>query len=232
MACKKLTHCSSILDYYEFVQVSRDDQSILTFNRHEQPVLACSIHPTKDWAMTSGENNKTYIWNTSTKVFLYELRGHLRAVTCCAFSADGNFIASGDKVGKILLFKIVSEKIWIYWDYSMGPMSWIKWHPWKNVLIGGAKNGAIYIWTIASNDVNVLTSPYCKCNTGEVTYDGKKLVAGYANGLVRLWDLKTFTCINEFVSSHPLGHVKSVGAICCAPDRQFYLAGSEGEWIL
>lgn len=54
------------------------------------------------------------------------------------------------------------------WEFSMGDMSWMKWHKAAYVLAAGAESGEIYIWRIPSGDCKVLLGGGEKCETAEV----------------------------------------------------------------
>lgn len=202
------------------------DESILTFDRHKAAVFTCSLHPSKDWASTGGEDDMGYIWDINTGEVIYEITGHKDTLINCTFNADGNYLVSGDMAGEVQVFKL-SDGIKKVWEYSMGDMCWLKWHPNANVLMAGAESGEIYIWRIPSGECKILPGQGEKCDSGELTCDGKKLLAGYGNGVLRLWDIKTATVVNEVTSSHPLGHSENVAAVSCDPENPLYMSGCE-----
>lgn len=202
------------------------DESILTFDKHKSPVFSCSLHPSKSWACTGGEDDMGYVWDTNTGEVVYEITGHKDTVIGCSFNFDGTYLASGDIAGEIQVFKFADgfRKVW---EYSMGDMCWMKWHPSANVLMAGAESGEIYVWRIPSGDCKILPGQGQKCEAAELTGDGKKIFAGYGDGTLRLWDIKSSTVISEVTSTHPLAHTDNVSAVSCDPENPLYMSGSE-----
>lgn len=203
------------------------DESIMTFDKHKSPVFTCSLHPSKDWASTGGEDDMGYVWDTNTGEVIHEISGHKDTVLSCTFNFDGNYLASGDIAGEIQVFKLADDGIRKIWEYSMGDMCWMNWHPSANVLMAGAESGEIYVWRIPSGDCKILPGQGHKCESGELTGDGKKLFAGYGDGVLRLWDIKTSTVINEVTSTHPLAHTENISAVSCDPENPLYMSGGE-----
>ena len=92
--------------------------------------------------------------------------------------------------GEIKAFKVDKgyKKVW---EFSIGDMSWLKWHTKANVLMAGSDTGEIYIWRIPSGDCKVLQGSGAKCEVAVLTSDNLKLAAGYGDGCFKLWDIKT-----------------------------------------
>lgn len=120
---------------------------------------------------------------------VFEVTEHKDSVIAAEFSYDGNYIATGDMAGELKVFKIEKnyKKVW---EFSMGDMSWMKWHRKSNVLLAGSEVGEIYIWRIPSGDCKVLQGAGDKCEVAIFTSDDKRLAAGYDDGTFKLWDIK------------------------------------------
>jgi ribosome assembly protein SQT1 len=72
-----------------------------------------------------------------------------------------------------------------------GDLTWSFWHFGSNVLFAGCEDGSIYMWKVPSGDCKILTAVGSKCECATLLPDGKRLVAGYENGAVKLFDLKS-----------------------------------------
>lgn len=96
-----------LLDYEEeedYVSEPRSpvpDDAILTFRQHTASVFTCSVHPSKDWAVTGGEDDKAFVWNTQTGEVIHTIEGHKDTVIVAHFSHDGSYLATGDMAGEI-----------------------------------------------------------------------------------------------------------------------------------
>lgn len=82
---------------YEF-----QDESIQGFFDHYEPVYSVDIHPTQlNVACSGGGNDKAYLWRIDNGELIAVLTPHSDSVVGVAFSADGQFIATGSMDGKI-----------------------------------------------------------------------------------------------------------------------------------
>ncbi|XP_053687683.1 angio-associated migratory cell protein isoform X2 [Sabethes cyaneus] len=217
-------------DYGDYIP-ERDD-ALLTFEKHTAPVFCGSLHPTEDLAVTGGEDDKAYVWNTTSGAVKFEVPGHSDSVIGCEFSYDGTFLATGDIAGLIQVFKVTQDfkKVW---EFTMGDMCWLKWHFGAHVLLAGADSGEIYVWRIPSGDCKVLQGFGEKCDVAKLTNDGKSLAAGYGNGAFKIWDLKTSTTSLDVAPSTSSGQVSNIISMSIDRDSQLIATGSEeGKVVL
>lgn len=114
----------------------------------------------------------------------------------------------------------------------MGDMSWMRWHTAANVLLAGGESGEVYVWRIPSGDCKVLQGNGHKSEVGELTNDGKKLIVGYGDGTIKLWDIKASSVVQEILADSPLGHSSAITCIAADPDNGIFLSGSEDGKIL
>lgn len=172
------------------------DDSILTFKGHKDSLFCGSFNPSGDLAVTGGEDDKAYVWSTETGEIVFEVKDHKDSVIAAAFSNDGTYLATGDMAGDVKAFR-VDKDFKKVWEFSMGDMSWLKWHSKANVLMAGAESGEVYIWRIPSGDCKFLGGEGVKCEVGVLTSDDKRLACGYADGSIKLWDIKTQQVISN-----------------------------------
>lgn len=217
-------------DVEETAGPSRDD-AVFTFVGHTGPVFCGSLHPTEKLAVTGGEDDKAYVWNTDTGDIVFEVTGHNDSVIAADFSSDGAYLMTGDMAGRIQVFKL-SQDYKLAWDFDMGDMSWLQWHPAANVLLAGAETGESYVWRIPSGDCKVFEGNGNKSENGVVTADGKRLVVGYADGTVKLWDIRSSTVVQNITPGQPLAHEDTITSSAVDPDNGIFLTGSEDGKIL
>lgn len=208
----------------------RDDAKV-TFSSHEGPVFCGSLHPTESLAVTGGEDDKAFVWSTETGNVVFVAADHKDTVTAAEFSADGNYLATGDMAGFIQVFKVTQDYKTVF-DFEIGDMSWMLWHPAANVLFAGADSGETYVWRIPSGDCKVLQGNGHKAEMGSIGADGKTLVVGYTDGAVKVWDIKSSSVIQDITSDSPFGHTGAVTSIAVDPDNGRFLTGSEDGKIL
>lgn len=175
-------------DENDNIAPERDD-SILTFAKHSDSLFCGSFNPDGTLAVTGGEDDKAFVWAVDTGNVVFEVTEHKDSVIAAEFSYDGTFLATGDMAGEIKVFKVEKDYKKV-WEFSMGDMSWLKWHRKANVLLAGSEVGDVYIWRVPSGDCKVLGGEGNKCEVATFTSDDKKLAAGYGDGTFKLWDVK------------------------------------------
>ncbi|XP_068158516.1 angio-associated migratory cell protein [Drosophila tropicalis] len=214
------------------------DEAVVTFKKHTAPVFACGLHPQNSWAVTGSEDDKAYVWDVATGEVLFEIVEHKDTVTEAHFSHDGLYLATGDLSGEIFVFKLNEQKeenpiFHKVWEYSMSDMTWMFWHRGAHVLLAGSDSGEIYVWRIPSGDCKILPGESSRCEAGELSGDGKKLLTAYINGTVRLWDLKSCQVLMEVNEQHPMGFQEITHAVvACEKDSPFYICGEANGKLL
>lgn len=214
------------------------DDSILTFQQHSAPVFSCAMHPQNDLCATGGEDDKVYVWNRKTGQVVHEITDHKDTVTEVHFNHDGSYLATGDMAGELLLHKLqevatnddnkeAGLTIRKVWEYSMGDMSWMRWHRAANVLVAGSEDGEIYIFRLPAGECKILPGQGVRCASGEITGDGKKLFASYNNGTCKLWDIKTASIVMEINEQHPMIHQEGSTIVACDKESPLYMSGDE-----
>lgn len=210
----------------EDVYIPERDDAVLTFIKHNGPVFCAALHPTEDLAVTGGEDDKAFVWNTKTGATVFEVTGHTDSVIACEFSYDGVFVATGDMAGQIQVFKSTQDYKKV-WDFTVGDMCWMKWHFGAHVLLAGADTGEIYVWRIPSGDCKVLQGFGEKCEVAKLSHDGKKIAAGYGNGAFKIWDIKTGAPTLDHAPNEATGHTSNITSISIDRDSQLIVTGSE-----
>uniref|UniRef100_A0A182PAX4 Uncharacterized protein n=1 Tax=Anopheles epiroticus TaxID=199890 RepID=A0A182PAX4_9DIPT len=200
------------------------DDARLTFSKHTSSVFCCDLHPTEELAVTGGEDDKAYVWSTRTGEVVHEVTNHGDSVVAVGFSYDGVFVATGDMAGYIQVFK-VSQGYRKVWELTVGDIGWMRWHMGAHVLMAGCESGEVYVWRIPSGDCKVLPGNDIGTEAAELTHDGKKLLVGYQNGQVKLWDLKLGTPILEVDST--VGHKGNVTTVAVDQESQLFMTGCE-----
>lgn len=212
------------------------DDAVITFRKHTGSVFCGSLHPTLDLAVTGGEDDRAYVWATDTGDVVHEVTNHRDTIVAAAFSSDGNYLAIGDMAGELEVLKLSNDYKKV-WEYSMGDMVWMQWHTATNVLMAGGASGEVYVWRIPSGDCKVLAGNGQQSECGTLTADGKRLIVGYADGSVRLWDIKTSTCVRciegaEEESSTQMAHTEAVTCIAADPENGLFLTGSQDGVVM
>ncbi|KAM6945395.1 angio-associated migratory cell protein [Aplochiton taeniatus] len=204
------------------MEEERDD-SELTFSRHTGSVFCVSLDPlTNSLAVTGGEDDVAYVWKVNDGEVLIQCKGHRDSVTCASFSHDSSLVATGDMGGMIKVWKVESKEE--IWSFEVGDLEWLQWHPGAPVLLAGAADGNVWMWKVPAGDCKTLQGPGCQATSGKVLPDGKRVVVGYENGTVRLWDLKNASALHVLKGQD--GHRGALTCLACNQDGSLVLTGS------
>lgn len=202
---------------------AEQDDSELTFSKHTGSVFCVSLDPaTNSMAVTGGEDDKAFVWRVSDGEVLLECTGHKDSVTCAVFSHDSAMVATGDMSGVIKVWKVETKEE--VWSFEVGDLEWLEWHPCAPVLLAGTDDGNMWMWKIPSGDCKTFQSSACQATSGKVLPDGKRAVAGYEDGTVRVWDLKQGNAIHTIKGQD--GHQGALTCLTCNKDGSLVLTGS------
>lgn len=213
----------------EGMEEDEEDHAATVFIKHTGSVFCGSLSKDGKLAATGGEDDKAYIWNTATGEVIHECTGHQDSVIFADFNHDDSYIATGDMSGIIQVWKMSNkERIW---DFNTGDATWMKWHKQANVLFAGCVEGEIYMWKIPTGECKIFQSFGQRSENAALASDGKKLVAGYGDGTIRIWDLKEGT-VHATIPTF-MGHNESITALDCQPDGQVIISSAvDGKTIL
>ncbi|XP_017878587.1 angio-associated migratory cell protein [Ceratina calcarata] len=204
--------------------------SVFVFTTHKLGSVFCgSLTKNGKLATTGGEEDKAYVWDTSTGEIVLDCVGHKDSIIYSAFNHDESLVATGDMSGMIQVWRLSNKsKIW---DYNMGDATWMMWHPGTNVLLAGSVDGEVYMWKIPDGDCKILQGYGCRAETGAIFPDGKRIAVGYEDGIIKIYDLKTNTVLSTISSA--LSHSSTITTIDCHPDNNIVLSAAvDGKTII
>lgn len=69
-------------------------------------------------AVTGGEDDLAYVWDTESSEVVLECTGHEDSVIFAGFNFDNSYVATGDMSGNIKVWKLKDKST--VWDYCMG----------------------------------------------------------------------------------------------------------------
>lgn len=136
----------------------KDAKAIRTVDAHDRWIRQVTASPDGNTIASVADDMVCRLWNAADGKLLRELRGH-EAVTphhfpsmlyACAFSADGKYLATGDRVGRIVVWEAatgrqvkVLEAAGLYtWDpahrrHSIGGIRSLAFSPDGSLLVAG-----------------------------------------------------------------------------------------------
>ncbi|KAK2584265.1 hypothetical protein KPH14_006672 [Odynerus spinipes] len=209
--------------------LEKDDASCV-FTGHKSGSVFCgSLSKDGKFAVTGGEEDKAYVWDTTSGEIILNCTGHKDSIIFAEFNCDEIYLATGDMSGVIQLWNLKDKSS--IWEYNMGDATWMKWHMAANVLIAGSVDGEVYMWKVPEGDCKVLQGYGHRAEAGVILPDGKRLAVGYEDGTIRVFDLKTNTMLSSVPAN--IGHTATITALDCHLNNNLILSAAvDGKTIL
>ncbi|GMT19981.1 hypothetical protein PFISCL1PPCAC_11278 [Pristionchus fissidentatus] len=199
------------------------DDSVGTLECHQKDVFAVATSGSR-WMATGGEDDRALIFDLdkSESEPVLEI-AHTDSVTFVCFNKAETLLASGDMSGKIYITELATLQRRIELD-DCSDLEWLLWHHSSDILFAGDKEGLVWMWLIGNKGVAqskiYSAGSGARCTSGVLLPDGKRLLAGYEDGHLRMWALKDQTHVawkinNEVntVEVHPSLPVAAAGTI-------------------
>lgn len=193
-----------------------EDKSLKTFTKHEKSVFTVTFNSTNTLVASGGQDDMAYIWDIASGDVVLECTGHKDSVTQVKFSYDDRYLATGDMSGLLQVWDVIDKKL--IWCYECDELEWLIWHHSAHVLITGTHSGIIYMFQIPQGNVKLYSFNGC-CTCGVLLPNGTHVVAGYEDGGVRIWDLKSSTIVSQ-----TKGDISNIANLYLSTDNKLMVA--------
>lgn len=208
--------------------VEERDDSNLTFTNHGASVFCVSLDPwSYTYGVSGGEDDKAFVWKISDGKVKFPCEGHKDSVISVGFSHDSKYVATADMSGVVKVWEVgTGEEVW---SFETSDLEWLQWHHSTHVLFAGTVDGEFWMWKIPDGTCKTFQSHGFKTTSGLVLKDGKHLCAGYADGGVKLWDLKSGNYV--FHVTGGFSHSQSVTCLDVNKENTLIASGSEDSTV-
>jgi WD40 repeat protein len=169
------------------------------------------------------------VWQSGTGAALFTLEGHRTRLRSVAYSADGAWIASGDKDGDVVLHDSQTGQPLFSLTGTHGEALAIAFSPDGQTMAVGASSGFIELWNLEERSFEGTIEAHSGgVNSLLYSRDGSLLISAGVDGVIRLWDAQ----IDKKVRSLT-GHGGVVNSIALSEDgRTLASASSDGTVIV
>jgi WD40 repeat protein len=165
-----------------------EDGASLTFENHGQPVFCCDVTRDGKLAVSGGQDDTAFVWQTEDGQVKFECEGHSDSVVCVAFNSNDKLVASGDMGGTLKVWSVASGRC--VYQQELTELTWIRWHPVAaDVLLAGSSDGHCCLYKIDANNKIKWMTGASAATSGEFLPDGKRAAVVYADSSIRVWDL-------------------------------------------
>ncbi|WFD01177.1 60S ribosomal subunit assembly or modification protein [Malassezia yamatoensis] len=215
-------------------QMEFQDDSIAAFYSHRKSVFCVNLHPKfpqPPIAVSGGEDDRAWIWNTIDGAEIAQLGGHTDSVVAVSFSHDGEYVATGGLDGRVRVWRHHAPNFttWEFLTNLEGPSEvvWLAWHPKGPVLVAGSSDSTLWMWQLPSGNVmNVFSGHTGSVTCGRFTPDGRKLVSGSDDGSLIIWDPRSAAVLARISDEDTKFSLEGgITSMCISPDSRLVVAG-------
>ncbi|KAL3569099.1 hypothetical protein D5086_028989 [Populus alba] len=146
---------------------------------------------------TGGAEDKGFLWKIGDGDWKVELNGHEDSVSCLAFSADGQLLASGGVGATVRI--------------------WDSWHPRRPFALAGSTDCIASMWDAEKGVLlNAFYGHGGSVTCGDFTPDDHSICTGSTDATLRIWDAIRSEAIHVVRVAEVLIANKSYASFCTA----------------
>ncbi|XP_077493700.1 uncharacterized protein LOC144104506 isoform X1 [Amblyomma americanum] len=184
------------------------DEAAVSFAAHQGSAFVCAVSGDGQYLVTGGEDDRGCVWLLDSGELVFACSGHTDSVTGAAFNHDSTLVATADMSGSAHVWSMETRQSVCDLDTNTD-LNWIDWHRQANVLLAGTADGTVWMWQVPSGQCKTMQGPGVSCGAGRVLADGRRAAAGYDDGSVRVWDLKS-SSVNHSLAGPSQTHSAAV----------------------
>ena len=100
----------------------------------------------------------------------------------------------------------------------------MSWHPASNVLFATTTDSELWMWKIPHGDSKIYSGHGEQADTAAILPDGRRVIVGYGDGSMRLFDLKSGEVLHNLTGSNN-AHSMSVTTLDAREDNSLVASG-------
>jgi len=197
---------------------------LLRFQATKTLFFCCNFDSTAQYAVSGGQDDTAFVWETATGNTKFECTGHSESVIAASFSHDSKYVATADMNGLIQVWEMESASQ--VWSFDCSEVTWLQWLHKENSLIVGSTDGTCLVkWNVPEGDTSFFPPTGFGTSAGCICLNDEKVAIGYSDGTVKLWNLKDQSLVGTVMGA--LGHRSSITSVKFHPDNALIVTGSE-----
>lgn len=172
--------------------------SIRSFSAFSGPISLVAFSPNGSKIITSEYSNLytvSKIWDVETGDSLKSFRMKCNNITSMTVSSDSSMLVTGRYDGNITLWDIQSGDSIRTIHTNQTKINLLAFTP-DDLEFVSSSSGAIELWEVATGNLigSFVVNPYSSnVNYAALSPDGTKVLGGYGDGVVRIWNLSDLT---------------------------------------
>ncbi len=205
---------------------------------HSAGITSVAFNSTATQAASASNDGTALLWDLDSGEILQEFMGHEDSVLSIGFSPTGDTVLTGSKDGSMAMWSVAHGGMLTYFADSLaylghsGPVQDIAYTSDSRTVLSASDDGSIIVWDAetgeplrylsASLDTSLLqAADLSGLQTLAVTFDGRRVLGGAADGRLTIWDIT-----NEAIELYFEGHMDSVTDAVMRPDGEEIVTAS------
>lgn len=198
-------------------------------NRTAPPILYSAISADGKIILTSGGDSTLHLWNGHNGQSLDSFEYDPENINAIALSADGDFIFTGHKKGKIIIRDKNGNTVDEFSGARDIPVDFIAYSALRQLIVLAAGDGRVYLKDMAGNLLDRYRYGNSYARSVSFSPGGTRCLAGYDDGTVILFNIGSNPTLSKLRHYMPpySPHKKTIHSAAFSPDGDFFLTGSE-----
>jgi hypothetical protein len=205
-----------------------------TIREHHTWVEVLAFSPDGSKLLSGDKEGKVFVWDARTLQKLAELAGHNGlGVSSAAFSPDGHLAVTAGGDRSVIVWEAAQGKLLQRLQGHSEAVRGAVFVPGTDLVASAGMDGSVRVWDWKKNSTmrvmevrEVRTHDRRGLRCLAVTPDGKRLLTGGEDGVVRLWEVQSVTQLERFE-----GHKGDVYGVAISPDGRRAISGGSDRVI-
>ena len=199
---------------------------VSTFSGYSNRINAALFHPYEKKILSGSGDGTLRLWDIEAGQQIRNFSRHTSAVTAVAFSPDGKQVLSGSDWGQIKMWDTVTGmEIANITDMHRIRVDSVTFNPCEEYFLSGSLENVIIGDTKSKKIIKTFPHGGLLTVTTVFSPDGKKILSGYIDGTIRLWDIESGLEMKKF------SHGGTINSITFSIDGKYILSGSSNKII-
>lgn len=185
------------------------DAALYTFSGHTDRITGLAFNPDLTLLASASADRSVRLWDTNSGELIRTITHHQDIVTGVAFSPDGRWLVSGSRDATISIADVSSGAQLARLDNLSKPVWSLAFQPQdaqqlENITLAtGSEDGSIWLWGLGTPvSVQRLSGHSGPVMSLGFSSDGRYLISGGMDGLLRLWDMRNLSRQPLVMSGH------------------------------
>jgi WD40 repeat protein len=208
----------------------RSGREVFNVEAHDGAITACAWAPDGRMVASASEERSdaavgdqqaelgtVRIWDTSTGECLHALTGHTRQVNACAFTNDGERLASGGEDGAVVIWEVVTGVARDRLPDHGGGVTACQFAPDDTGILSASRDGAVRLWKLGEAGKAAARTARHSSHVRALVYDpgGRHVLTSSADATLRIWDVSSGDPVAELRE-----HVAWINDCAYSPDAR------------